>query len=586
MLADVYVSEWNYLSMYKLTDLLWGVLLLSLGAGCASLPQSADPFAMPVVATNQVKPEVADRAELLYQLMAGEIAGKRGNIDAATEHYLKASELSSDPQIASRTARIALAAKNYELALGAVNRWLVLEPKSAEAQQTAGVLLVRMDKPQESAEHFISVIDLTEDPEIHFAQLNLLLGRGEVTASELEVMASLRRHYNEDVHAQRAYADLAYRGKHYKEADAALNDALRIAPNDRASRILQNRILLDTGKVDEGLQGMQALLKASPKDVDLRHDYARMLVKARRYDKALIEYQQVMIAEPEDLDLLYSKALLEIELKHYDDARVSLKQLRQSPHHRDEAVYYLGRVEEDQKAYEEAIDWYTKVREGEYYFEAQSRVADMLAKIGRLEEAREFLARARNQIDNEALLIRLYLSEGQLLREAGAYQESYDFYNQTLKKFPDNTDLVYARAMTAEELGHLDWLERDMHWILEREPDNATTLNALGYTLADTTDRHEEALGYITKALALRPDDPAILDSMGWVNYRLGNFDKAEHYLRKALSSLEDAEISSHLGEVLWARGEHEDAKKTVRSALESAPEDTRLLELKKQFEK
>ncbi len=571
--------------MFKLTKFSWTILLIILGTGCAGLQKpGADPFATPMASSN-VKPEVADRAELIYQLLAGEIAGKQGQVEVATGHYLKASELSSDSKIAARTAKIALFAKNYNQALGAVNRWLELEPNSPEAHQVAGVLQVRMGNSQKAAEHFIAVIDQAEAPEVSFSQLGLLLGREKVTDADIEVMTLLRRHYPNSIYAHRGYAELAYRGKRYDAAYAAIEDALRIDPKDQISRVLQNQILLATGKVDQGLQGMQSLLAASPDDFDLRHIYARMLVKAKRYDQALTEYEKVIVAEPGDLDLLYSKALLEVELKHYDKARISLKQLLQSPLHRSDAVYYLGRVNEEQKEYEQAIGWYSKIHEGEYYFEAQSRVADMLASMGHLPEAREHLARVRNRIDNEALQIRLYLREGQLLREAGAYQESFDFYNQTLKKFPDNTDLIYARAMVAEKLGHLDWLERDMHWILEREPDNATALNALGYTLADTTERYDEALGYIQKALELRPDDPAILDSMGWVNYRMGNYDEAERYLRKALATLEDAEISSHLGEVLWAQGEHENAKKTVRNALKAAPKDSRLLELKKRFE-
>ncbi len=570
--------------MFKLIISSSAMLVIVLGAGCASLQRPVDQF-VPPIASPEIRPEVADRAELIYQLLAGEMAGKRGLVEAATEHYLKASELSPDPKIAARTARIALFAKNYDLALGAVNRWLVLEPGSEEAHQTAGVLEVRRGNPQQAAEHFIAVIDQGKNPESAFSQLGLLLGREKVTASEFEVMNLLRKRYPESLYAHRGYAELAYRGKKYDLAHAAIVAALQIDPNDRVSRVLQNRILLDTGKVDKGLQGMQSMLAASPDDFDLRYNYARMLVKAKRYDQALTEYEKVIAAEPDDLDLLYSKALLEVELKHYDQARISLKSLLQSPHYRSEAVYYLGRVNEEQKNYEEAIGWYSKIHEGEYYFEAQSRVAEMLARLGDLTAAREHLARVRNRIDNEALQIRLYLSEGQLLTEAGAYQESYDFYNQTLEKFPENTDLIYARAMMAEKLGHLDWLERDMHWILEREPDNATALNALGYTLADVTDRYEEALGYIQKALELRPDDPAILDSIGWVNYRMENYDEAERYLRKALVTLEDAEISSHLGEVLWARGEHEDAKKTIRNALKSSPKDSRLLELKKRFE-
>ena len=199
-----------------------------------------------------------------------------------------------------------------------------------------------------------------------------------------------------------------------------------------------------------------------------------------------------------------------------------------------------------------------------------------------MDEARNHLQSIRSRSGQQALVI--VQAEGDLLIQAGRYEEAIAVYTEALDD-GYNPDLLYARAMAAEKIGRLDLLEKDLRSILEREPDHAQALNALGYTLTDATDRHAEAYDLIKKALELRPNDFYILDSMGWVLYRLGRLDEAIEYLRKALSIRQDPEIAAHLGEVLWVRGEREQAKEVWETALQQTPEDTRLLDVIERFD-
>src|SRR5262249_13998414 len=248
----------------------------------------------------------------------------------------------------------------------------------------------------------------------------------------------------------------------------------------------------------------------------------------------------------------------------------------------DSARFYLGQVNEERKHYDEALKWYSTVEPGEQYINAQARYAGILAKQGKLAEARKHLQQASAQ--NNQQRVQLTQAEAQLLRDANQYQAAFDLLGEALEKLPNYPDLLYDHAMAAEKVNRIDILEGNLKKLIQIRPDHAHAYNALGYTLADRNQRVDEAYGLIETALKLAPDDPFILDSMGWVLYRMGRHKEGVDYLQRAFALRPAREIAAHLGELLWAAGDHNQARKIWSEALKEHPTNESLLATVKRF--
>jgi tetratricopeptide (TPR) repeat protein len=300
-------------------------------------------------------------------------------------------------------------------------------------------------------------------------------------------------------------------------------------------------------------------------------------------DEALKQFIRLTEISPKNEELHFFAGVLALQLKQTDIAKKHLEKVVKLDSQRAfEANYYLGQVAELEEDYKEAIIRYSSVRRGELYFNAQIRVVALLSEQQKFQQARDHLKSIRPANDQQQ--IQLYLLEGDVLREARQYDDAKQFYSSILDSRPDETSIRYARALIAEKLGELDLLESDLRTILQTEPENAQVLNALGYTLADRTKRYDEALQYIQKAMELQPDDAAVIDSMGWVKYRLGDYEAAVAHLRKANELAKDPEIAAHLGEVLWVMGKKNDALKVWEKSLKEHPEHEALLKTMKRF--
>jgi tetratricopeptide (TPR) repeat protein len=249
----------------------------------------------------------------------------------------------------------------------------------------------------------------------------------------------------------------------------------------------------------------------------------------------------------------------------------------------DVVRFYLGQLNEDRKRPDEALKWYSAVAQGEQFIPAQARYAAILAKQGRLPEARKHLQQATASSPQQR--VQLTQAEAQLLRDANAYQEAFDVLGQALAQMPDNPDLLYDHAMAAEKLNRLDILEANLKQLIKLRPDHAHAYNALGYTLADRNQRVEEAYRLIETALKLAPDDPFIQDSMGWVLYRMGRNQEGLDYLQRAFKQRPDAEIAAHLGEVLWVLDQRDGARKIWTEALKAHPDNELLQGTVKRFQ-
>ncbi|MDH5535737.1 MAG: tetratricopeptide repeat protein, partial [Betaproteobacteria bacterium] len=304
-----------------------------------------------------------------------------------------------------------------------------------------------------------------------------------------------------------------------------------------------------------------------------RLNYARLLVTEKKFPEARTQFELLLASHPQNADVTMAVALLAMQANDYDAAEAQLKRALELKYKDPDAVrLYLGQVSEERKRYDQALEWYSTVGRGEQYINAQSRYAGVLAKQGRLPDARQHLQQVSAK-DNQQR-VQLTQAEAQLLREASAYQDAFDVLGRALEKLPNAPDLLYDHAMAAEKVNRVDVLETNLRQLIKIRPDHAHAYNALGYTLADRNERLAEARELIETALKLSPDDPFILDSMGWVLFRLGQKQEAITYLKRAFGQRPDPEIAAHLGEVLWMYGERDEARKIWNDVLKEHPKN------------
>ncbi|MGB1272597.1 MAG: tetratricopeptide repeat protein, partial [Endozoicomonas sp.] len=300
--------------------------------------------------------------------------------------------------------------------------------------------------------------------------------------------------------------------------------------------------------------------------------------------EARVQFEVLLEQSPHDSEIVLSLALITMENAMEPEAEQYFMQLLSLGQRKNTANYYLGRLKEKQQQYGAARDYYQAVGQGKEFMAAQVALAQMLARQGKLNEALVLIDEAKTR--NPARVESLYLLEGELLVNDGQLKKALGLFDKAIKSSPKSVNLLYSRAMLQEKLDNLPALENDLRKILEIKPENVAALNALGYTLADRTDRYREAEKLILKAYSFNQDDPAILDSMGWVQYRLGNYESAVKYLRMAYDKFPDAEIAAHLGEVIWVMGNREEARSLWGQALKNSPDSWILKDTMDRFEK
>ncbi len=513
--------------------------------------------------------------DILFKFLVAEVAGQRGAIGIAQPAYLDLARQTRDPRVARRAAEISMFARNQPAALEATRLWAATEPDSARAQQTLAALLLNEGKYDE-AEPLLRA-QLQTDPVNGFMQLSALMAKSRDPQATLAMMERLASDYPALPEARFAVAQAALPAGRPDHAIAALQQADRLRPGWEPGAMLHAQILSKTSPAD-GLNFMREFLAKHPDARELRLAYARALVGANQPAQARAEFTLLMQAYPGNAEITLAAGLLALQMGDVETARDLLTQtLAHQP--RDPAVvyYYLGQTAERMKQPDQAAAYYAEVEAGSYLVPARARQAALLAQAGRMDEARALLAFTRGE--NDAQNVRLIQAQAELLRDGNAPAEAFQTLSDGLKRYPDSAELLYDRAMVAERLDKLDVLEADLRRVIVLRPDNAQAYNALGYTLADRTSRLPEALVLLDKALSLAPEDPFILDSVGWAQYRSGNLARAQEYLERAYTLRPDPEIAAHLGEVLWARGQRDEAGKLWQTSLHTHPQNEVLLE-------
>lgn len=555
-------------------------------AACAQPPQKPAAAPEPAAAAKPPLPKVVTRAPqqreaplpavelseaILFKLTLAEIAAQRGQPHVAVPAFLEVARETRDPRVARRATEIAWNARFLPAALEAATLWLQADPESTRARQTVIALLVNQSRLDDALPHLEK--SLSSDPDNagqNFLQLYSLLSGHKDKAAIQRLVGSLASRYPQVPEASLALAQAAWNADDVATALKSSREALKLRPGWELAALFQAQAL-QRGSVDDALAFLGDFINAHPGARDARLNYARLLVRAQRYPEARKQFEVLLGEAPNNAEIAMAVATLSMQAKDYAAADVQLRRaLEIGAKDPDMVRMYLGQVNEELKRVDEALKWYSSITHGAQYIPAQARYAGVLAKQGRLEDARRHLrgisagdARQRAQ---------LTLAEAGLLREAQAYQEAFDFLAEAVARTPDSVDLLYDHAMAAEKVNRLDVLEANLRRVIEMQPDHAHAYNALGYTLADRNQRLPEARTLIETAHKLAPNDPFILDSLGWVLFRQGENEAALGHLRRAYEMRPDGEIAAHLGEVLWVLGRQAEAQKVWAEALRGQP--------------
>lgn len=553
-------------------------LVLTIGlliGGCAV--SGSDPAPPPVPAP--VEPAASEEpivygqfsADTLFALLTAEIAGQRNRFDVALNNYLEQAEQTRDAGIVERAMEISEFLGAHQPALDMALLWVEVAPDNPDALRSAALQLARAGQHEQALQVMQQVLLLEDDT--HFDLLALAALQADSATRQgllTNLLDLLQRHPGNP--------QLSFAAALLLQEEQRPEDALRLLEEhtadsrSTASVMLQSRLYAGLGELDQAIAALQQGVEEFPDDHRLRLLLARMLVNINDYSAATLHFRELVRQNPDDSEMHLALALVELESGDTEAAIGELQWLlEQDPEHTGVA-FHLGQAHEQAGQPNEALAAWESIQTGDEYLPSRLRMTRLLVEQQRVDELAAMLQDERNRHPQRAL--ELYLIEIEALMPT-LPEQAMQRANAALTQFELNSNLLYTRAILSERLGDPAGLEADLRSILQREPENAMALNALGYTLADRNERLEEAHQLIEQAHALKPDDPAILDSLGWVHYRLGNTRLAEDLLRQAFTAFPDAEIGAHLGEVLWQQGKHREARRVWDEAADGADDSS-----------
>ena len=510
-------------------------------------------------------------SETLYSLLVAEIAIDRKRYDIALSNYGQQAPLTRDLNVVSRASQIAQALKAHESSLKLASLWLELDPTNLKVEQVLALETAR--KGDIDTAYTLSVKLLEQGISAPFDTI-----ASNAIDQNYPQLERLEEGYRALV-AQSPKLDtlllgysflLEHNGK-YEEALTTIRQAIKIKPTQLQFGFQEISILESLNNKEELVARLREWVKTHPNNAALRARYARRLADVD-LNASYHQFIQLNKIAPNNLQAKLSLAIVAKQLKRYEDAEEVLAELILSGQLSSISHYHMGDVKHALKKYDEAIEHYSLVEEGKQYIDATTRAASLIAGTQSLEEAIAFL-QSKRQTSSPNYLPDIAYIQSDILSRSGQFNAAEQILSEGISQFPDNIRLRYSRAMTYVRLNHIDAAEKDFVSIIDANPNHAAALNALGYTLADLTNRVDEAYIYIKRAHALTPEDPAVLDSLGWVEYKRGNLEAALNKLQEAYSLFPDQEIGAHLGEVLWVMGQYDEAKKIWKQSLERNPE-------------
>jgi len=573
--------------------------------------------------TTTTTPGTSRRVDLDSYLLLAEVAREGRQFEQAAEYYLQAALISEQPGIAEFTAEIAQRLNRNDLGLAATKRWQTLDPEDARVHQFLGVFSLRSGDTAGAVEHFEALIGAAEDLTAGLTRgIEVLAGEAD-TAAAAEVVAVLVTNHPGTAEGHYGLARLALRNGDFQLALENAERAAAINPDWVDAQLLYARTLLIAGRTQDGL-ALAERLAGEATELEVRLQYAELLLSAGHTEQARTLLDGVLAESPRLPEALRALAFLTLTENELDAARAHFSELRAEPRYRDEALYYLGRIAESEGQHMQAIRSYSRVTAGSNAVQAQLRVAhllfnelgdqqgalqhlrdfgvanpdyssemlvaqaEILLRMNRNDEALQLITDAlEGAPDDEALHeahVQVYLIIAQHAIDREAPGDAERVLAEALDRYPGDFSIRYAQALLYQEQDRLHEAVAELKSLLDDRPEHAGLLNALGYLLTDEMNRHTEARGYIQKALAADPDNPAIIDSMGWVLFNLGEHAAALDYLERAYQLFPDPEVAAHIVDVQWALGRERQALEFLERSLQEHPDSPHLQQLKQRL--
>ncbi|UOA09338.1 tetratricopeptide repeat protein [Methylobacter sp. S3L5C] len=533
--------------------------------------------------TQQKELKTSIDPDVLFTLLTAEIAGQRGQYDIALEGYMEAAKRTHEPKFAERAAMIAMYMKNSNKTNEAVALWLHQDPQSQAARKIAALLALRAGNKKVATEQLNAL--LVADPAgfenalLELASVLQKEGRINAVYDSLDALSLLHPDQAVIYFMQSLFA---MQRKDINSAEMKIQQALKIQPGWDKALIFQAQIAVFSGDLSKAKSLLKDASLKYPANNKINKTLAQVLIKSENYEEAIEVYKKIISTEPNDLESQFAMGLIYLQLNQDDQAEDIFKKLLELPEWQYQSMFYLGKIEEKHGHMKKALVWFDKVADGPFVFDASISAIALLEKDKQLNEASLRLTLLQAKFPKQKL--RLLLVQAELFNQQKQYEKAFNLLTKALAEFPDQKELLYTRALMAERVNKPDVVEADLKKILATDPDNVEALNALGYTLLSKSSRYGEAEKYLQHALKLAPNEAVVIDSYGWLQFKLGNNEKALGYLQQAYDKQQEHEITAHLAEVLWALDRKDEAKKLFNKAIKDAPDDEYLLDFQQRI--
>ncbi len=540
------------------------------------------------------KPQVRNSdmdARLFYQLLIAEIQANASDPGSAYQLYLDAARRHKNEQLFQRAVEVALRARAGDQALAAAKAWRQAVPQSRQAAEFTSQILIALGRTNELAAALRSLIQLTPAPQQPQVIVNLPRSLSRIPDKQAaarivdEATEPWRTRPSEQAEAWAASSEAWLRAGDPVKTRAGLDRAIALNPDLPVAGLLAVELMKQSPDSEAIVR--KQLQQDNASEV-VRLAYARQLTLLQRYTEAEPQLEVLVREQPDQMGHWLLLAAIRLELKKTEQAEAALQPVLAMAQQQTEppsgttptdsktqvslnpdleqAYLLMAQSAELRGKPQEALKWMEQADPRHEKLLTQSQRALLLVRQGRIQEARAIIRAIPEGEPRDAVL--KYQAEAQILRDARLWQEAYDVLREATQRFPEESGLLYDRAMMAERLQRHDEMERLLKTVMNLNPENPNAYNALGYSLADRGVRLEEARPLIERALSLRPGDPFITDSLAWLEFRLGHNDEALRLLNQAWSARPDAEIAAHLGEVLWHQGQTEQARDIWRQGL------------------